>query len=1349
MRRFGKILVWTFGILLGLPVVLAGVVLIVANIGPGRRLIERETARLTGGQVVLAGLDGRFPDALRLGHAELRDADGVWLALDDVTLNWSPLALMRGEAHLRALSARRIAVPRLPVAAPSAAAPGQAAGQGGGFTLPVRVVLDKLVVGRFEIGAPVAGVAATLGLAGDARLASMQEGAASLVATRLDSPGRYAVSGRVDPGHVTARIEADEPAHGLVSGIAQLPDLGALSLRASLDGPRTAEALELALTAGEARAGAHGSVDLDHAAAALDLTAEAPRMAPRPDVAWQSVAMTAHVEGPWLTPAARAHVAIAGLAAGGADLTQLQADMEGDRGAVALRAALTGLRLPGPKPDLLAADPVRLTAAMRLDQAARPVDFALLHPLLRLSGHAETGGAIRGEATATVPDVAPFGALAGIALQGHTTATAHVAEQGATMRIAIDGTAGITGGMAPVPGLIGPDARFSARAALTGQDIDVSSAEVNGRTLHVSAHGFDHGTALDLAWQVGLTDLSVLAPSLLGKLDIVGRAHGKRTDLALEADASGEVGGKGFPRGPVAVSVRAAGLPGAPNGTVEAHGTLDGAKLTLDAALDRRPDGGLHTVLRRLDWKSAHGVADLTLPAGARLPLGTLDLGMTRLADLQPLTGQALTGSAKAAIVTEERGGRPLARIDLHVRDAGLAGNRIGRLDLTGTVADPAANPDAALRLTADGIAAAGVTGSARVEANGKQDALALRLTTALHGLAGADASLSAAARLDAVGKRVDLGALQAAWKGETLRLLAPARVGFGPAVTVDRLRLGLGRATLALAGRLSPTLDLTASAANVTPDLARPFVPDLQADGTLGLDARLTGTPAAPQGSVKLAARGMHLRSGPGAAIAPATLLANADLAGRQARLDARLTAGPRIHLAATGTVPLDRTGALALRANGALDLTVLNPILLAEGRRVRGMLTLDLAASGSAAAPRLDGTMRLADGEVQDYARGVHLTGMTALVQAAGDTVRLTDFTAQAGPGTLKASGTAGVFAPGMPVDLRLTAHQARPLASDLLTATLDADLTLRGQAATRLDAGGHVLVRRANINIPDSFPPSVAVLDVRQPGQKPPPPASPGPVIGLDLTVDAPGQIFVRGHGLDAELGGRLHAGGTAAAPQISGGFDLRRGAFSLAGTTLKFTRGRVGFNGTGVTGKIDPTLDFQADSTSGNVTATLKVTGYADAPKIGLSSSPELPQDEVLAHLLFGQSVKQLSPFQIAEIAAAIAELSGVTGGGPGLLGSVQQTLGLDRLSVGGGSSGSSAGATVEAGRYVARGVYVGARQGTAGNTQAQVQVDLTRRLKLQTTLGSGGGTAQGATPENDPGSSVGLSYQFEY
>jgi len=43
----------------------------------------------------------------------------------------------------------------------------------------------------------------------------------------------------------------------------------------------------------------------------------------------------------------------------------------------------------------------------------------------------------------------------------------------------------------------------------------------------------------------------------------------------------------------------------------------------------------------------------------------------------------------------------------------------------------------------------------------------------------------------------------------------------------------------------------------------------------------------------------------------------------------------------------------------------------------------------------------------------------------------------------------------------------------------------------------------------------------------------------------------------------------------------------------------------------------------------------------------------------------------------------------------------------------------------------------------------LDVDLTKHMMVQTRLGNGTAITQGTTPENDPGSSIGLSYQFEY
>ena len=98
--------------------------------------------------------------------------------------------------------------------------------------------------------------------------------------------------------------------------------------------------------------------------------------------------------------------------------------------------------------------------------------------------------------------------------------------------------------------------------------------------------------------------------------------------------------------------------------------------------------------------------------------------------------------------------------------------------------------------------------------------------------------------------------------------------------------------------------------------------------------------------------------------------------------------------------------------------------------------------------------------------------------------------------------------------------------------------------------------------------------------------------------------------------------------------------------------------------------------------------------------------------------------------------------------------IQKTLGLDRLSVAGGSSSGApgtqnTGASIEAGRYVSSRVFVGVRESTTGASQLQVDVDLAKRIKLQARLGNGTATAQGTTPENDPGSSLGIAYQFEY
>jgi translocation and assembly module TamB len=1325
MRRTAKWLAWTLASIVGIPVLLLALVVAAGNIGPSRNLLADLVPSVTGGQVAVAGLSGRFPDALRIATVELRDTKGAYLVLHDVALDWSPLRLVQGTLDIDRLTAGAGSVARQPEPSSSTSS----------SDLPVRLVVRTMQIGRLELAPAVVGAPYALALDGSGRLDSYSAGQGQIAVTRLDAGGSYKLDASVDAARVHLVVKAEEPPHGLIAGVAGLPDLGAISIDASLEGPREAVATRLAVNAGQLDAAAHGTLDLVHNAADLTVSAHAPAMTPRPDVSWQAVALDARVQGSFDRPNLDAQVRLDQLSAAGGGVQRLIADVAGDQGLVRLHATADVLRVPGSPPDLFAAAPLTLDATARLDAPDRPVEFSLQHPLLSAQGTAQVGGAPQAKVRLTIPQLAPFAAVAGASLQGHTTLDLSGAMRDDTTELAVTGTIGIDAGAPPATDLLGNDARIDLLVSLRGQDLTITRFALDGREATASVHGRAGPDDVDLDWSMALSNLAAVQPSLQGWLRAHGRVGGNPQDLSLVADLNGEIATQGVESGQFTAHLQAQGLPAAPSGQLTAQGMLLGAPLDVAMAAQRRADGTVHVAIDRADWKSAHAEGALVATPPNVVPEGRLAFSMTRLADLAPLLGKPVAGSVEATLDSAPAD----AKLAVNVRNAGVPGTAtVSRIALNVTVADPASRPVVNGNLALDGLSAGQLGASGTLQAQGPLDALAMKLTATLPQLSGAAARLNAAAMLNVPQRSVMLSSLQADWKQRTLRLLAPARIDASDGIAVDSLRLGLQQAVLAVSGKAGNTLDLTASLRDLPVDIATIVSPDLAANGTISADARLTGTSARPDGTVRLNARGVQMRGGPGRAIPPANLTANATLNGGAARLDARLTAGSS-NLTLAGTAPVTGAGALDLRTEGAVDLKMIDPLVAASGRRVAGRLTLDGNVTGTQAAPRIAGTVQLTNGEVQDYQLGFNLRAMAATIQADGERVRLARFTAQAGPGTINGSGTIGLAAP-MPVDLTFTAQNATPVANDMLTERLDANLTIVGQAAGDLAVQGTVRVRRAELQIPDKLPQSVAVLPVRDPNAPPQPAARPSsaPNITLNLTIIVD-QFLVRGHGLDAALAGTIQVRGTAANPQPSGGLTLQRGTLEVVGQTLTFSEGSIDFIGAGIA---DPGLHFVANTTGNNITTTVTIGGTARKPKFTLSSVPDLPQDEIMAQMLFKRSSSSLSPFELAQIAAALASLSGATSGDP--LANLGKSLGLDRLSVGTNNAGA---ATLQAGRYLAPGVYAGAKQSATGGTQAALQFDITRGLKLETTTGMGGGNPQGANDSN--GSSIGLTYGFEY
>jgi translocation and assembly module TamB len=1320
--------------LAALPVLLVVVVVVVANLDFGRRLVENQTASLTGGTVQLSGLAGRFPDALRVGQIQISDAEGPYLTVSGLILDWSPLRLLQRTAQIDMLHADRVDFSRLPKSE------SKTSSSSGSFKLPVKVDLRRLQVDQAIIGAPVAGVSATLALNGSAELPTLTQGTVQLDARRLDSPGHYTISGTVTPRDIQASVKAVEPAKGLISTIAKLPDLGAVSIEASVNGPRNDLGTQVAITAGPLTASASGSVDLEHAAADMVVKANAPAMAPAEGVAWRSIVVDAKVHGPFSRLDADGTIQIDALKASGVRIGALAADITGNAGQLKLHATVRDLHVPGPKPDLLAADPVTLDVSARLDAPERPVTFALHHPLLSVDGTAQTEGVQRAQVHLLLPDLAPLAAAGGADIRGSTDLNVEAGMEDGTTTAAIKGRVSITGGMQPVPALIGDDGRIDIAGALHGDDLTLSRLSVKGKALAVTASGGMTNHQVGLDWTVALADLTAIQPDLAGRLNATGHASGKLDDLAMQAVINADISVKCYSSGHVTAKVDATGLPGSPHATVSADGTLLDAPLSLAMTVEKAKDV-LRVDITQASWKSLQAGGTLSLTPPAVVPVGNLHIELGRLADLEPLLGRPIAGKAEATLDSDDQA----ARLVVTVRDAALPGTAaINKASLNATVTDPAGHPNIHGTLTADGVSAgAAKSMSARISAKGPTEAIAIAVTADAPSVAGGGLKLASAGTLNAQDRTLALARMEASWKQETVKLLSPAKLSFADGIAMDRVRLGFRQAELTVSGSAGAKLDLTATLRNLPADIAALIEPSLAADGVIAADVRLTGTSSQPEGNIKLTADRVRLRQGPAQALPAANLVANVALLGTTAKVDTRLTAGPS-NVSITGSVPLTPGGSLDLKTDGRVDLAMLDPLLLAEGRRARGEITLNAAVTGTTAAPLVQGTAKLRNGDIADYALGAHVTDLSATIQASGETIRLANFTGKAGPGTLGGSGTISLAGP-MPIDLHFTANDARPLSSDLLTALIDANLTVQGNVKGDMQVGGTLHVRRADIRIPDKLPPSIAVLPVRNANAPPPPPpseAAPTSTIALNLTLDAPQQVFIRGRGLDAELGGTIHIRGTTAKPVPDGGLHLRRGTLSIVGSTLNFSEGTIDFSGAGLS---DPSVHFVATSSTASMVATLTVSGSAKDPKITLSSVPDMPQDEILAQLLFNTSTSKLSPLQLAEIASALASLSGATGGFDPLE-SLRNTFGLDRLSIGSDTSGNP---ELEAGRYVARGVYVGAKQSASGGgTQATVQVDIAKGLKLETTAGSGSSSATGSTNSADA-ASVGLTYQFEY
>ena len=1316
MRRRSKILAWTAVALVAVVGAALLALLVAGNTDAGRRLMERTVYRLTSGNVRLAGLSGSFPSHLLLDKLELVDDRGVWLTAEKIDLVWTPLAYLGGRLQIDDLHVMRLGMERLPHSTSKNATEPK---------IP-RIDASRIDIDALDLGAQLAGVAASLTAHGSAHLRTVSDMLFDASIKRVGGDGSYELHLQFDTERMNASLQIQEPANGPLENILGLPGLGALTASANLNGLRSAERVDLVLQAGALRGKANGTFSLADASADLEFAFDSQAMTPRPDIHWNRASLQGRWQGSFKAPRAQGRLQIAGLTLpGGTKLGSFDADMHADSGKAALQATVRELIIPGPDANLLANDPIKLDASVQLDDAKYPAELVASQKLFSLRAKVDAGGERRVTLDLKLPDLQPFARAipsSQLDIRGNADVKVDFLGDANAGHVRIDAKANLMPGSQSWAAAIGNAAVLHLAAAYQERRFTLDDFKLSGDAVTATAAGTWASDNSRLRFDLEFPNLRALSPVLSGSLKSSGTLFGPAISLGVDAQATASVSVRGTPTGALKADFKARGLPSNPSGSLELGGVLDDAPLHLNVDLQRGEAGSLRVRVRDAAWKSAHADGDLTVAKNSGESHGQLRFSMAQLSDLQHLSGTDLSGSLTAALGLRSEHQRNLAQLQIDAHD----------------------------------VAIAQLKGDLHLNGEGSTDAFSFKSDIALPNWRDAPAKVTAAGSLNLDGSELSLNSLSAAYRGQEAHLVGPARIVYRDGLSVDNLRVGMGQAEAQVQGRVLPELAIRASVSRLQPAIINLFVPDLLASGSIEAHADLHGTVSAPTGQLSVTASGVRMADDAALGLPPVNVRLDAGLTGASANLDANLDAGSATQLKAFGRMPLDPSGVIDMKLGGTLDVGLINPFLEARGQHAGGKLTVDAVVGGNFGAPQIGGRIELTDGSLRDYGRGVSLQDIAAQIVGSQGTLQIKSLTATAAPGKVTMSGSVGILQAGIPVDVTLVAANAQPIASKLVTANLDAKLRVVGKATERLDVSGSMHLNRTLIGIPNGLPPNVAVLDVHRRGKLSVATASKPLVVGLDIAVQAPNQILVQGRGLDAEMGGDLHIGGTIDEPQVSGGFDLQRGSFSLASSKLNFTEGRVGFNGAGVKARIDPTLDFTAQTTVGDATATLRITGVADSPVFEFSSSPVLPQDEIMARLLFGENAAQLSGLQLAQIGAALATLSGVGGNGGGLnpLVKIQRSLGLDRLNVGSGTVNTptgpaNAGASIEAGRYISKRVYIGAKQSTQGTSQLEADVELTKHLKLQTKLGNGTASVQGTTPENDPGSSIGLSYQFEY
>ncbi|MEM9574019.1 MAG: translocation/assembly module TamB domain-containing protein, partial [Pseudomonadota bacterium] len=729
-------------------------------------------------------------------------------------------------------------------------------------------------------------------------------------------------------------------------------------------------------------------------------------------------------------------------------------------------------------------------------------------------------------------------------------------------------------------------------------------------------------------------------------------------------------------------------------GALTGDGKIGAQSISLDGDV-RRDDRQLQVDGLAAQIGDASLKVDLIRDNFTELMTGVVAIAADDISAVAALALQKASGSLKANVTLSESDTKQAAAVNASARGLVFNEHRIGSADIKAQIDALLTKPEIDADIEASNLLLSGV---AVKELNG------------LVSTNGEVTSFDVTSRLAQENTRIQTkGKFQQKSDEQLLaietlamqsnignaNLIAPTKIKIKDGLTTIRnFQLNVAGGQIGINGSVSDVLALRATIDRLPLNIANAFNGSLGLGGSIDGSIDLEGPVGSPRAGFSISGSSVSARQLLEAQISPLGIQTRGvfDSASQTVSLERLdISNAQAIQISGTGRVPLRGAG-LNVAADGTAPLEIAERFLASRGAKVSGQARFNITATGSIASPNLNGLLSVSGGALSDPLSNLRLTDIGLIAGLNGEQIAVQRFGAKlSGGGSINGSGTIGI-AGDLPANLSIALNNAGYTDGQTFATTVNGNLELSGSLLRDPVLSGQINVGETEITVPESFASGSTLIEVAHVSPStstqqtldrvtkvspiPKPSARPS-VLQLNLSIVAPNRIFVRGRGLDAELGGQLNLRGPTTNITPTGRFELRRGRLSLLGQRFDIDEGAVT-----LAGNLDPILYFVVQTDSGDVTSFITISGRTSDIQVSFSSDPELPEDEVLAQIIFGKSLSDLSPTQIARLASIAVELTG--GNSPGLVDGLRSGLGLDDLDIVEDSDGNAA---VKAGKYI--------------------------------------------------------------